>query len=171
MEMGDEKWEKPSFISHFSFLRITLHASPKKMAKNKTTPSEQSVADFIASFVTSPAKQQESHALVAFMERVTGYPAKMWGPSIIGFGMYHYTYASGHSGEAPIIGFSPRKAAFSLYVYSGLAEHEAWIANLGKFKKGKACIYVNKLHDLDLQVLEKLIQQTMDYSKETYTIL
>lgn len=141
------------------------------MAKNKTTASEQNVVDFIASFVSSPVKQQESHALVRFMEGVTGYPAKMWGPSIIGFGMYQYTYASGHSGEAPMIGFSPRKAAFSLYVYSGLAEHEAWIANLGKFKKGKACIYVNKLEDIDLDALEKLIQQTMNYIKDTYTIV
>lgn len=141
------------------------------MAKNKTTTSEQRVADFIASFVPNPAKQQESLALVAFMERITGYPAKMWGPSIIGFGMYQYTYASGHSGEAPIIGFSPRKAAFSLYVYTGLAEHETWIENLGKYKKGKACIYVNKLADIELVELEKLIRLTMGYVKETYTVL
>jgi len=141
------------------------------MAKNKTTSSEQNVSTFIASFVENESKQQQSHALVSFMERVTGYEAKMWGPSIIGFGMYQYTYASGHSGEAPIIGFSPRKTAFSLYVYSGLTEHEAWLAHLGKFKKGKACIYVNKLEDIDLIALEKLIHQTMDYVKNTYTVL
>lgn len=164
--MGDEKWK-----NHLSFPIFHFYHSPEKMAKNKTTPSEQKVADFIASFVSSPVKQQESHALVAFMEGVTGYPAKMYGSSIIGFGMYHYTYASGHSGESPMIGFSPRKAAFSLYVYSGLAEHEAWIEKLGKYKKGKACIYVNKLADIELTELEKLIRQTMDYIKDTYTIL
>ncbi|MFZ7105058.1 MAG: DUF1801 domain-containing protein, partial [Bacteroidota bacterium] len=92
----------------------------------------------------------------------------MWGPSIIGFGSYHYKYASGHEGDAPIIGFSPRKAAISLYVYTGLEEHEHLLEGLGKYKIGKVCIYVNKLSDIDRQKLIRLMKESIRYIKTKY---
>ena len=92
----------------------------------------------------------------------------MWGPSIIGFGSYHYKYSSGHEGDAPLAGFSPRKAAISLYVFTGLAEHEHLLKDLGKFKMGKACIYVKKLSDINLQVLATLIRETIKYLRSKY---
>lgn len=92
----------------------------------------------------------------------------MWGPSIIGFGSYHYKYKSGHEGDAPLLGFSPRKSAISLYVFTGLDKHEYLLKNLGKFKKGKACIYVNKLEDIHIDELENVMKVTIDYIKEKY---
>jgi hypothetical protein len=92
----------------------------------------------------------------------------MWGPSIIGFGSYSYTYPSGHSGEAPLIGFSPRKAAFSLYVFTGLSEHEHLLEELGKHTIGKACIYVKKLSDIDIKVLKALMKHTITYLQKTH---
>jgi len=96
----------------------------------------------------------------------SGFPPKMWGPSIIGFGSYHYKYASGHEGDAPILGFSPRKAAFSLYVFSPLEENKHLLEGLGKYKISKACIYVKKLADINVDVLEKLCQASMAYIEE-----
>jgi hypothetical protein len=92
----------------------------------------------------------------------------MWGPGIIGFGYYHYKYDSGHEGDMPLVGFSPRKAAFSLYVFTGLEEHQHLLEHLRKFKMGKACIYVNKLADIDLEVLTTLVKETINYLKLIY---
>ena len=92
----------------------------------------------------------------------------MWGPSIIGFGSYHYKYASGHEGDAPIIGFSPRKTALSLYVYSPCSENDKLLKDLGKFKMGKACIYAKKLDDLNIEVLKKLVKTTTEFIHEKY---
>lgn len=98
------------------------------MAKNKTTETNKSVIKFIHEFVDSDQKIKDSYALIELMQEVTGFPPKMWGPSIIGFGHYHYKYASGHEGDMPLLGFSPRKAAISLYVYTGVedAGGEIW---------------------------------------------
>ena len=93
------------------------------MAKNKTAETASDVLEFIQSFADTVQKREDSIALIALMQDVSGYEPKMWGPSIIGFGNYHYKYESGHEGDAPLIGFSPRKAAISLYVYTGLPEH------------------------------------------------
>jgi hypothetical protein len=90
----------------------------------------------------------------------------MWGPTIIGFGSYHYTYESGREGDAPLIGFSPRKAEFSLYVYSQTEESKRLLEDLGKFKMGKACMYVKKLSDINIPTLEKLCQETIAYLNE-----
>ncbi|EAZ79941.1 DUF1801 domain-containing protein [Algoriphagus machipongonensis] len=128
---------------------------------NKTTETEVSVSDFIDSFVSSERKKKESFQLIDLMSEWSGFEAKMWGPSIIGFGRYHYKYDSGHEGEMPLIGFSPRKAAFSLYVYTESEANKLLLDQLGKFKMGKACIYVNKLEDINLPVLEKLCKGTM----------
>jgi hypothetical protein len=94
----------------------------------------------------------------------------MWGPTIIGFGSYHYKYTSGHEGDTAILGFSPRKAAISLYVFMPTKENEDLLKNLGKYKMGKACIYIKKLSDIDLLILEKMCQATMAYIKENHQI-
>jgi hypothetical protein len=138
------------------------------MAEQKTKPTVQSVTDFIESFANTEQKKQDSYKLLSFIEEITGYKPVMWGPSIIGFGSYHYKYASGHEGDAPIIGFSPRKTALSLYVYSPCAENDELLKDLGKFKMGKACIYVKKLEDIDMEILEKLIKTTDEFIREKY---
>ena len=140
-------------------------------AKNKTTETEANVAEFVLSFVDNEQKRAESFQLIELMTKWSGYEAKMWGQSIIGFGRYHYTYASGHEGDAPIIGFSPRKAEFSLYVYTPcLPEQDSrsLLEDLGRYKMGKACIYTKKLDDLKIPTLEKLCMATIAYIKEHY---
>lgn len=139
------------------------------MAKNKTQITEVKVEDFIESFANTEQKKQDSFELIKLMKKATGFEPKMWGPSIIGFGSYHYKYDSGHEGDAPLLGFSPRKAAISLYVYTGLEKHEYLLTNLGEFKKGKACIYVNKLKDINIDELKKLMEETLKYMKEKYS--
>ncbi|MCG2611602.1 DUF1801 domain-containing protein [Flavobacterium sp. SM15] len=140
------------------------------MAKNKTAQTDQNVMDFINSFANSEQKKQDSYTLLKVMEEASGHQAKMWGPTIIGFGSYHYKYDSGHQGDAPMLGFSPRKAAISLYVYTGLKEHEHLLKDLGKFKMGKACIYVNKLSDIDQDALKELMKQSISFLKNNYEI-
>ena len=136
------------------------------MAKNKTIETAISVLDFINSYVENDQKKMDSFRLIELMTEWSGYEPKMWGPTIIGFGSYHYKYASGHEGDAPLIGFSPRKAEFSLYVYSQVQEHKDLIENLGKFKMGKACIYVKKLSDINLETLEQICKTTIAYLNE-----
>ena len=133
------------------------------MAKNKTAETAVSVTDFINSFVDNDQKKADSFRLIELVEQWTGFEAKMWGPSIIGFGSYHYKYASGHEGEAPLLGFSPRKAAISLYVYTAIDEHKHFLENLGKFKIGKSCIYIKKLDDIDLKVVEEMSLASIAY--------
>ncbi len=136
------------------------------MAKTKTAQTEVEVNDFIHSFVDNDQKKADSYRLIELMTAWSGFPAKMWGPSIIGFGSYHYKYASGHEGDAPLIGFSPRKAAFSLYVFSPAQANEHLLNGLGKFKMAKACIYIKKLSDIDIAVLEKLCKTSIAYINE-----
>lgn len=139
------------------------------MSELKTKEHDGDVIEFIQHFSDSEQKKQDSMALLKFMSDLTGYEAKMWGPSIIGFGKYHYrSERSKQEGDWPLVGFSPRKAAISLYVYSGMPEHEYLLANLGKFTMGKACIYVKKLSDIDLEVLKTLILATIDSLTERY---
>ena len=137
-------------------------------AKTKTAETTVSVTDFINSFVEKEEKKQDSFRLIELMRKWSGFEPKMWGPTIIGFGSYHYKYASGHEGDAPIIGFSPRKAAFSLYVTYATEENQELLSQLGKLKMGKACIYFKKLTDLNLEVLEKLSQRTIKYINENH---
>jgi len=136
------------------------------MAKNKTTETEVKVSEFIESFVENDQKKADSYKLIELMTEWSGFEPKMWGPTIIGFGSYHYKYASGHEGDAPMLGFSPRKAQFSLYVYSKTKESDALLKDLGKFKMGKACIYFKKLSDIDVEVVEKLSRETIAYLNE-----
>lgn len=139
------------------------------MAKNKTTVTTQSVDDFIESFVDSNQKKQDSYQLIELMQKWSGFDAHMWGPSIIGFGSYHYKYASGHEGDAPMIGFSPRKAAISLYVFVPTDENKHLLNNLGKFKMGKACMYIKTLSDIDINVLKTLCETTIEHLNKHYT--
>lgn len=136
------------------------------MAKNKTAETEVDVFDFVESYVDNAQKKTDSLELIKLMQTWTGYQPKMWGPTIIGFGSYHYKYASGHEGNAPILGFSPRKAQFSLYIYSKTPKSDGLLDRFGKFKMGKACIYVKKLADIDIAVLEQLCKETIVYLNE-----
>lgn len=136
------------------------------MKKNKTTETEVDVNDFIHSYVENDQKKADSFRLIELMSDWSGYKPKMWGPTIIGFGSYHYKYESGHEGDAPIIGFSPRKAEFSLYIYCPIEEQKVMIKNLGKFKMGKACIYIKKLADINIEILEKLCKSSISYINE-----
>jgi hypothetical protein len=138
------------------------------MAKNKTQTTSNNVIEFINSFTDSDQKKIDSFELIKLMTEISGFEAKMWGPSIIGFGTYHYKYESGHQGDAPLIGFSPRKAAISLYIFTGLQEHENLLNGLGKYKIGKACIYVKKLSDIDQNILKQLMNSTIKYLNEKY---
>jgi hypothetical protein len=141
------------------------------MAKNKTTTTDANVEEFINSFAATDQKKKDSFELLKIMQETSGFEPKMYGSSIIGFGNYHYKYDSGHQGNAPLVGFSPRKAAISLYVYSGymgFPEQDEMLKELGKFKMGKACIYVNKLSDINQEVLKKMIQSTIAFLESKY---
>jgi hypothetical protein len=138
------------------------------MAEFKTIKTDDSVTAFLHAFTNSEQRRKESFELIELMLQITGFEPKMSGPSIIGFGHYHYKYDSGHEGQMPLVGFSPRKAAFSLYVFTGLEKHHYLLEHLGKFKRGKACIYVNKLADIDLEVLTTLVKETINYLKLKY---
>ena len=139
------------------------------MAELKTRPTEADVSEFINTFADTEQKRKDSFELLRLMEYITGYKPKMWGPSIIGFGSYHYkSERSRQEGDWPLVGFSPRKAAISLYVYTGAKEHEYLLDGLGKFKMGKACIYVKKLSDINLDVLKKLTKATIDFLRLKY---
>lgn len=130
------------------------------MSENKTQVTDASVDTFIDS-VSDEQKRVDSRALVALMTRLTGHPPKMWGDSIVGFGSYHYKYASGREGDMPWTGFSPRKQAMTVYLWYGFEEDQALMKQLGKYKVGKACLYFKKLEDIDQSVLEKLIEKTI----------
>ncbi len=137
------------------------------MPQNKTVYTNQNVLLFIDTIIDRQ-KREDSHQLIQIMQEITGEQAKMFGPSIIGFGLYQYRYASGHEGQAPILGFSPRKAAISLYVYTGSEEHTHLLEGLGKFTIGKACIYIKKLADIDEQKLSLMMRTTLDFISNKY---
>ena len=122
------------------------------MAQNKTKPTKLSVAAFIDA-LTDQSRRADAKALVKLMQKAAGEKPKMWGASIIGFGSYHYTYDSGREGDMPLIAFSPRKAATVLY---GLSDAEALLPKLGKHTRGKGCVYIKKLADVDQKVLETM---------------
>jgi hypothetical protein len=143
-----------------------MNISDQRMAKTKTKETKVKIIDFVDSFVEDDQKKTDTYKLIELMKKWTGFEPKMWGPSIIGFGSYHYKYASGHEGDAPMLGFSPRKAAFSLYVYSPTPEHEHLLKDLGKFKMSKACIYIKKLSDINIPTLKKICEASIAYLNE-----
>jgi hypothetical protein len=127
------------------------------MAETKTKPTQMQVADFIDA-APDAVRREDAKTLLALMTRISDEEPVMWGPSIIGFGSYHYRYESGHEGDACRLGFSPRKAELVLYVLNGSPEQEALLARLGKHKTGKACLYIKKLADVDMAVLEEIVR-------------
>lgn len=137
------------------------------MNEPKMRETGNSVIEFIER-VENEKKKADAYKLLEIFEEVTGYDGKMWGPSIIGFGIYHYKYASGREGNAPLVGFSPRKAKISLYLDYESEEREKFLENLGKHTKSKACIYVNKLADIDTDVLKDLIKYTVEKYQNLY---
>lgn len=137
------------------------------MYELKTKETDSSVIEFIEA-VDNPKKREDAYKLLDIFTEVTGFEGKMWGPSIIGFGSYHYKYASGHEGDAPLVGFSPRKAKISLYFAPGDSKREELLQQFGKHTTGKACVYINKIADIDVDVLKELILQSIKFLKETY---
>lgn len=137
------------------------------MPQNKTTETTASVTEFIDA-IAHEVKRRDSHTLVQVMTAQTGLEAKMWGTAIIGFGSYHYQYASGHKGDAPLMGFSPRANAISLYVVTAFEQQDALLQKLGKYKMSKACIYIKKLSDIDMEVLKELITRSVAYLQQQY---
>lgn len=136
------------------------------MAEIKTKETNADVYEFINSFTNTEQKKKDSYELIKILQDITGEAPRMWGPTIIGFGRYHYKYKSGHEGDAPVLGFSPRKAAFSLYIYSDTEKSKSILSGLGKYKMAKACIYVNKLTDINIPVLKELCIETIKYLDE-----
>jgi len=133
----------------------------------KTKPTEVSVADFIAA-VENPQRRADAETLCALFEEISGEPATMWGPSIIGFGKYHYRYASGHEGDAPRLGFSPRKAQTVIYILPGFSGWTEMVARLGKVKTSVACLYVNRLDQIDMGVLREMAEASLVEMRERY---
>jgi hypothetical protein len=130
------------------------------MAELKTKQNEQSVVDFLRA-VPDQRKRDDSFAILELMKEVTGQEPKMWGDSIIGFGNYHYKYATGREGDWFLTGFSPRKQNLTLYIMAGFDEYDDLLKKLGKYKMGKACLYINKLTDVDLAVMRELIRKSV----------
>lgn len=133
----------------------------------KTKANDADVAEFLAA-VPDAQKRADSNVLMRIMKKVTGEDARMWGGSIIGFGSYHYTYKSGRSGNWMTTGFSPRKTALTVYVMQGFSEHEDLMDRLGRYKTGRSCLYIKRLSDVDLGVLEELIERSYRYIRATY---
>ena len=135
------------------------------MSENKTRPTDQSVIDFLEN-VDHKTRREDGFALLEMMAELTGEAAVLWGSSIVGFGSYHYKYESGREGDMPLVGFSPRKQSMTLYVLGDFDQLEELLDDLGKHKTSKACLYVNKLADVDEAVLRKLIKRSYEHMKE-----
>ena len=129
------------------------------MTENKTKATQQSVAEYIAA-IPEPARRADAETLLKIMQKATSEEPKLWGPSIIGFGTYHYRYETGREGDMPIVGFSPRKPATVLYGMRAAADSEAMLEKLGKHTTGKGCVYIKKLADVDQKVLAELIKKS-----------
>lgn len=135
--------------------------------ENKTTENNASVDAFLNS-VKDEKKRADSFAIKNMMERITGKPAKMWGTAIVGFDVYHYKYDSGREGDFMKVGFSPRAQNLTLYIMPGFERYDSLMKKLGKYKTGKSCLYVKRLEDIDLEVLEQLIRESYDYMTKKY---
>ena len=136
------------------------------MAENKTKPTDRKVEEFLAS-VEDETKRQDCFTLIQVMQEVTGEPPVMWGDTMVGFGSYHYKYASGREGDAMLVGFSPRKQNLTVYILAGFEEYEPLLQKLGKHKLGKSCLYLNKLKDIDMAVLREMVQHSVRHMRET----
>lgn len=137
------------------------------MAELKTKINEESVKKFLEN-IEDDKKRADSYVILNLMKEVTGEEPKMWGKSIVGFGTYHYKYKSGREGDWFKAGFSPRKSALTLYIMSGFEDYEDLMAELGKYKTGKSCLYIKKIEDIDLKVLEKLVEKSLKHLDRLY---
>lgn len=138
------------------------------MAKNKTTETTSSVSDFINA-VKDETKRNDSFRIVALIKEQTGLDPKMWGPSIIGFGSYHYQYESGREGDSPLVGFSPRASAITLYLSGNFEKREELLQKLGKYKTDKGCIYIKKLDDINIETLQEMIANHIKHIQTRYS--
>lgn len=135
------------------------------MAELKTTKNDKDPLAFLQS-VENEKRKADSLVVMQMMEEITGEKPVMWGPSIVGFGSYHYKYASGHEGDWMITGFSPRKQALTLYIMPGFDRYENLMSQLGKYKTGKSCLYISKLEDVDKNILHELIAHSVKHMKK-----
>ena len=138
------------------------------MAEQKLKPGEESVSAFLDR-IEQETRRTECYALVDMMKRATNTEPRIWGSGVIGFGNYHYKYASGHEGDCFVAGFAPRKTALTVYITAGVERFPKLLANLGKHKAGKGCLYIKKLDDVDLSVLEELVSRSVEWTKATYS--
>ena len=137
------------------------------MAKNKTTETTGSVTDFINK-VSDETKRNDCLHIIKLMQKQTGFKPKMWGPAIVGFGSYHYKYDSGREGDAPLVAFSPRANAITLYLSSAFDNREELLQKFGKHKTGKGCIYIKKLGDVDQEILKVMVTNSFEHAKKKY---
>ena len=137
------------------------------MAENKTRPTQASVTEFLDG-VSNQTRRQDSYQILEMMQEITGEPAVMWGGSLVGFGEYHYKYASGREGDMFLTGFSPRVQSLTLYIMDGFDEYDELLGRLGKYKLGKSCLYINKLADVDMEVLQELVRKSAAHVKNTH---
>ena len=137
------------------------------MAELKTKVNNASVEKFLNA-VKDEQKRWDSFKILDMMKKITKEEPKLWGPSIVGFGKYHYKYASGHEGDMCMAGFSPRKEALTIYILPGFEKNKSLMKKLGKYKTGKSCLYIKKLDDVDLNILEKIISGSYKYMLAKY---
>lgn len=137
------------------------------MSENKTRPTDASVLAYLDG-IDDPVRRADCEVLVEHMQRIVGEPPVMWGSTIVGFGSYHYIYDSGREGDMCLTGFSSRKSALSIYIMSGFDDRPDRMEKLGKFKTGKSCLYVKRLSDIDLEVLDELVADSVERMKARY---
>jgi hypothetical protein len=137
------------------------------MAKNKTIETENSVADFLGT-ISDAKRREDCMSIIDLLSKISGFEPKMWGSSIVGFGIYNYKYESGHAGNAPLAGLASRKNAITVYMASAFDQREELLSQLGKHKSSKACLYIQKLEDIDIKILSQLIKKSIERIKELY---
>ena|SRR5271157_2266706 len=137
------------------------------MAKNKTIETQNSVSDFLKK-ITDEKKRKDCSAIIDKITEHTGLEPKMWGTGIVGFGIYHYKYESGHEGDAPLAGIASRSNAITLYLTSDFDNREELLSKLGKHKTGKGCIYIQKLEDIDISILTRMVKNSIEQRKKNY---
>jgi hypothetical protein len=137
------------------------------MAKNKTTETNSSVAAYVSG-IADEKRRNDCAALIELFTKQSGYPAKMWGTGIVGFGTYHYKYESGHEGDAPLAGLASRSNAIVLYLSLGFEHSDELLKKFGKYKRSKACTYINKLEDIDTKVLAEMVKKSVEHAKRIH---
>jgi hypothetical protein len=139
------------------------------MAKNKTTETENSVLDYLAT-IKNEKRRKDCSSIIDLITKQTGLEPKMWGTSIVGFGIYNYKYESGHEGSAPLTGIASRANAITLYLGSGFDKREELLSKFGKYKAGKGCIYIQKLEDIDTSILAGMVKNSVAHTRKQYPV-